>query len=306
MNKVFFSIIIPTHNRAAYLPKSIASVVGQSFKDWELLVIDDGSTDNSKEVVSSFQDERVKYFYKKHEERSIARNYGISGAKGEYICFLDSDDLYFEDHLQILYSRIASESFPVGLFNTGMNIKRNNGNETRPVYDPEIYDHPLLFVWDKFLLINSVCVHSAILEKNKFPEEFHVWEDTHLWLRVVAQCPFFQIPEVTTQWNVHKQTSVARSFERIDSRHINVYLSCIRHLFDNYAGMLNPFLTREDMKKYIYQKLTMFLTLSFQDKHYFTFIKLYLLGLRFVEFRRLSRFVYRTVSTSLRKDLKHA
>ena len=305
MNEVFFSIIIPTYNRAAYLPVSIGSVIGQCFGSWELLVIDDGSIDNTSEVVKSFHDDRIKYYYKKHEERSIARNYGISLAKGKYICFLDSDDLYFENHLQVLYSRIALEDFPVGLFYTGMNIRKESDNNTQPVYDPEIYKHPLLFVWDKFLLINSVCVHSSILEKHRFPEEFHVWEDTHLWLRVVAKYPFFQIIEMTTQWNIHKQTSVARSFEKIDSSHINKYLSCIKNLFDNHGDLLRPFLTRTEMKNYMYQKLSMFLTLSFRDKHYFTFFKLYLLGLKFVKFKRLSRFVYRTLSTKLRKDLKY-
>lgn len=305
MNDIFFSVIIPTYNRAGFLAESIGSVVGQSFRNWELLVIDDGSSDNTREVVHAFDDERIKYLYKKHEERSIARNYGISRAKGEYICFLDSDDLYFENHLQVLYSRIAAEGFPVALFNTGMNISRDSGDEKRPVFDPDIYEHPFLFVWDKFLLINSVCVHSAILEMNKFPEKFNVWEDTHLWLRVVAQYPFFQIEDITTQWNVHRETSVARSFEKIDSRHIRKYLGCIRDLFDNYGELLSPYLTRNDMRNYIYQKLTMFLSLSFQDKHYITFVKLYLLGLNYVGFKRLSRFVYRLVSTKLRKDLKH-
>ena len=86
-----FSIIIPTYNRAAFLPKAIESVLAQTYTDWELIVVDDGSTDNTREVVAQYNDERIIYIYQENAERSAARNNGISQAKGDFICFMDSD-----------------------------------------------------------------------------------------------------------------------------------------------------------------------------------------------------------------------
>ncbi len=102
----FFSIIIPTYNRAYCIGNAIQSVVDQIFTDWELIIIDDGSTDNTKSVVESFNDERINYYWQENQERSAARNNGIKMSKGEWICFQDSDDEYLNNHLMILHEGI--------------------------------------------------------------------------------------------------------------------------------------------------------------------------------------------------------
>ena len=209
-DRIFFSVIIPTFNRSEFLPDAIVSVLNQNYQHWELIVVDDGSIDNTSAVVKSFNDSRIRYFFKKHEERSVARNFGIEKAKGEYICFLDSDDIYYNNHLQVLSSKITEKDFPVAIFNTASDIDRNGDITQKEIYNPLKWEHPLLFVWEKFLLINSVCVHIDILKQHKFPEKFHTWEDTHLWLRVVAQYPFYQIDKVTNQWNIHSDDSIIK------------------------------------------------------------------------------------------------
>ena len=94
------SIIMPTHNRAHILPTSIKSVLDQTYPHWELLVIDDGSTDNTKEVVESFGDSRIRYIYQENQRQAAARNYGLDMAKGKWITFLDSDDEFFPPFLE--------------------------------------------------------------------------------------------------------------------------------------------------------------------------------------------------------------
>ncbi|MCS6985063.1 MAG: glycosyltransferase family 2 protein, partial [Leptospiraceae bacterium] len=79
----FFSVILPTYNRASWLPRSIQSVLDQKFQDFELIIVDDGSTDNTREVVAHFSDPRIKYYYKENQERSAARNFGIRKASGQ-------------------------------------------------------------------------------------------------------------------------------------------------------------------------------------------------------------------------------
>src|SRR5687767_9278561 len=94
-----FSIVIPTYNRAHLIKKTIESVLAQDFADFELLVVDDGSKDDTESVVSSFTDKRVHYFKKQNGERGAARNFGAARAKGSYLNFFDSDDLLYRNHL---------------------------------------------------------------------------------------------------------------------------------------------------------------------------------------------------------------
>jgi glycosyltransferase involved in cell wall biosynthesis len=96
--------------------RAVQSVINQSFLNWELIIIDDGSKDNTKDVVEQFKDTRIKYHYQKNTERSQARNNGIDFSKGSYICFLDSDDEYCNNHLSVFYSFINLNQNPVGLF----------------------------------------------------------------------------------------------------------------------------------------------------------------------------------------------
>ena len=106
MEAPFFSIIVPTYNRAQNIKGAIESVLLQTYTSWELIIIDDGSTDHTKEVISKFTDTRINYIYQKNQERSCARNNGIKVAKGQYICFLDSDDFYLANHLQSFLTHI--------------------------------------------------------------------------------------------------------------------------------------------------------------------------------------------------------
>lgn len=96
------SIIVPTYNRADLLGLAIKSVISQSCKDWELLIIDDGSTDNTRSVVAEFtqKDDRIKYFYQENKGQGAARNVGIQNAQGEFIAFLDSDDEWLPKKLE--------------------------------------------------------------------------------------------------------------------------------------------------------------------------------------------------------------
>ena len=104
---VVFSVVIPTYNRAELLPRSIESVLGQTFNDFELIVVDDGSTDSTKEVVKSYEDNRIVYI--KHSENwngSAARNTGIKNSQGKYIAFLDSDDEWHPEKLELQFSQL--------------------------------------------------------------------------------------------------------------------------------------------------------------------------------------------------------
>jgi glycosyltransferase involved in cell wall biosynthesis len=108
----FFSFIIPTYNRATIISPTIQSVINQQFTDWELIIVDDGGTDNTKEIVKSFNDSRIKYYWKENGERGAARNYGVLHAKGKYVFFLDSDDLIYANHLKHAFEKLNELNLP--------------------------------------------------------------------------------------------------------------------------------------------------------------------------------------------------
>ena len=89
------SVIIPCYNYALYLPESVGSIIKQTYSNWECIIVDDGSTDNTKEVVQQLcaKDDRIKYFLQSNSGPTVARNYGLAVAKGDLIQFLDADDL---------------------------------------------------------------------------------------------------------------------------------------------------------------------------------------------------------------------
>ena len=100
MSDILFSIIIPTYNREKFIVKTIQSVLSQTYTNFELIIVDDGSTDNTEKFVRNVKDNRIKFFKKENKERGAARNYGTNKAKGDYITFLDSDDLLYSKYLE--------------------------------------------------------------------------------------------------------------------------------------------------------------------------------------------------------------
>ena len=112
----FFSVVVPAYNRARFLPSLISSVISQTFESFELIIVDDGSTDHTRDIVSEYlsSDPRIIYRYQINSERGVARNHGIAHARGQWISFLDSDDLYLPDHLRTLYDYISRFS-PQGI-----------------------------------------------------------------------------------------------------------------------------------------------------------------------------------------------
>lgn len=124
------SVIIPTYNRAHLLPRTIGSVLNQEYKDFEIIVVDDGSTDNTPEVIKGFRDERLRYIRLPENSgwSSKPRNVGLSGARGRYLAFLDSDDEWLPLFLSKLTTKIKEVPDKVGVVYCGLIVVyRNNG-----------------------------------------------------------------------------------------------------------------------------------------------------------------------------------
>jgi glycosyltransferase involved in cell wall biosynthesis len=259
-----FSIIIPSYNRANHLPKAIESVLAQSFTDWELIIVDDGSTDNTRELVASYNDPRIKYIYQENAERSAARNNGIRNAKGEWICFLDSDDVYAPNHLQVISEYIEKENLLTGLICTGLNQQKDLNTKKKTFLN--LSNNILTEISEKFLIPTQVCIHRTILQKDQFNERFRLWEDTHLWLRIAAQFPVYQIEVYTSIQNVHDGGTVVEDMKKIRINQFKQYLEAIKDLQNNYSELFEGKFSKNQFNKYIDSKNRMYLYQARQNK----------------------------------------
>jgi len=203
----FFSIILPTFNRAGMISKAVESALSQSFSDWELIIIDDGSTDNTKEIIDKYNDNRIKYFYQTNQERSAARNNGIKKAEGRYICFLDSDDYYLDNHLKEFYEKLKTEEFPLTFLFSRMLFETDGIKKS--------YNIPEIIGINKFefIIINTigtpqVCISKTILDKYRFNEKIYVGEDKELWIRIVREYPIVRLNKTTVVAAIHNDRTV--------------------------------------------------------------------------------------------------
>lgn len=193
----FFSIIIPTYNRAQYLVATLESVLKQTYPHYEILIVDDGSTDQTKQVVESFKSPFLHYIYQDNGERGKARNKGIEAAKGEYITFLDSDDLFYPHHLQVAAEQIVRYRYPF-VYRQNYELKSSNGKlQTRP--EKLKGDANKEILKGNFFSCIGVFVHRNVAKEHHFCEDRRLsyTEDWEYWLRLSVRFKFYNNNQIT-------------------------------------------------------------------------------------------------------------
>jgi len=188
------SVIIPLYNKEQFIEATLLSVLNQTFSDYEIIIINDGSTDKSVEVVNSFDDERIILYTNKNKGVSHARNFAISKANSDLIALLDGDDQWEPNHLKNLYKLYTS--FPnCGLYATAYSKQFFNGKKMKAHFNGVSSDH-FGVIEDYFLAstIDSIAWTSAVLIPKKtileiggFDEEMRSGQDTDLWVRIALK-----------------------------------------------------------------------------------------------------------------------
>jgi len=194
-----FSVIIPTYNRRYFLKIAIESVLGQSFQDFELIVIDDGSTDGTKDLIKSYKDIRLKFISQKNHGVSHARNRGIENSNGRFTAFLDSDDSWIPEKLKIIKEYI--DQFPgINIFHTEeiwyrrgklLNQKKKHKKPNGNVFYNSL---PLCCIGMSTSVINKEIFNKI----GKFDESLPACEDYDFWLRATLQYEVKLIPQRLT------------------------------------------------------------------------------------------------------------
>ena len=200
MNTPLVSVIVPTYNREKYITLALDSILSQTFKDYEILVIDDGSTDNTKEALKSYMD-KIHYIYQNNAGVSAARNAGIRIAKGEWLAFLDSDDEWNPTYLWRQTDRV--KQIPEAVIHVTNSIMIENNGTHINTFDKVglsskfnkstglVIHMPIEFVI-KHHITNLPCTiikNNLIREIGMFDESFNIAEDTDLIARVALKGP---------------------------------------------------------------------------------------------------------------------
>lgn len=219
MSKV--SIIIPTFNRAAFLEKAVSSVLEQTFTDFELFVIDDGSTDNTQSILSKFTDKRLKVITQNNQGVSSARNLGIRHSNGAYLAFLDSDDYWLTNKLERQMQYFSDN--PECVIQQTQEIWIRHGkrvNQMKKHAKPrgDIFEASL-----KMCMItpSSVIMHHTVLEDvGLFDESLPACEDYDLWLRISCKYKVALIDENLIVKHGGHTDQLSRSIPSLDQYRI--------------------------------------------------------------------------------------
>ncbi len=233
-------IIVPKFNRAHTLPRAIASVLAQTYQNWELIIVDDGSTDNTKELVASLHDSRIAYLYKENGGPCKARNYGIRQAKGKWILYLDSDDEllpecvgtmleWAEARPQTVFA-IPRSTRTLELYEDGVVVQSvDDSGDTPPLFTiQDIFNRNAGFSPNGFMHLRRVYEEGI-----RWDEDLALMEDWELMLSLGERYPegFLYVPIVLQTYtqrfgsdNLVSQTQYgawADAFEYIYQKHKN-------------------------------------------------------------------------------------
>lgn len=194
-----FSVIIPLYNKSPYVAKAIGSVLGQSFKDFELIIMDDGSKDDSYEVASNAiegHQSNCRLYRQENAGVSVARNNGVAVSKGDYLCFLDADDWWDSCFLEEMSKLI--ESFPdAGIYGTNYTIVNETKRKTRVAqigveegFEKGYINYCRAYSKTSYMPLwtGAVCIPRGVFEElNGFPKGVKLGEDFILWIQIALK-----------------------------------------------------------------------------------------------------------------------
>ncbi len=235
--RMLFSVIIPTYNRSGRLKIALESLVNQTYKDFEVIVSDDGSTDNSKEIVESFSNRlSIKYIWNENwGGPARPRNIGITQSTGEWICFLDSDDYWFPEKLKFCLPVLENSDFIYHNFTVVGDHKPDKTQQfvCRQISNKNAY-MDLLLNWNGIATSGAV-VRRSVLEKTGLFDEnkaLSVGEDFDLWLRIAKFTNRFTFIRMKLGGYYLSSISLTKEIESC--------IKCDFFLLDRYKNDLTP------------------------------------------------------------------
>ncbi|KPQ27041.1 MAG: Glycosyltransferases involved in cell wall biogenesis [Marinobacter excellens HL-55] len=249
------SIITPTFNREHTITLAVESVLAQSYKHWELLIIDDGSQDGTRERLSRYlEDDRIHYYFQDNQGQSIARNLALQRARGAFICFLDSDDLWVPEKLerQVTLMKDHPEvdvlhSDEIMIDEQGRELSRKNMRR----YSGRIARQMLV---DNSVSINTVMARRECFDDmGGFSGRYGVADDYDIWLRFSARYTFLYVPEYWGYYRVMPD-QISSDKERRFAANENI----VRDFIEEFGSVLKPSEIRWGLARFYCRKARYF------------------------------------------------
>lgn len=266
-NNTLFSVIMPAHNAMKTIRSSIESVLSQTYPRWELIVVDDGSTDGTSEAIKNFLgDNRVNYLHQSNKGASSARNTGIKASCGNYVAFLDSDDHWAPTKLAITLQHIISCP-RAGLFYSDVLVIDETGRvlwaNDRIRYNSNVYYQ---LIEADFITTSSVVVQRKCLDQvGYFSIEYQSGascEDWDLWLRIAKAYPVEHVP--------YKLTFYSRKSNGPDEVYFQDYQHLLKKFVDSNDNLPNQVRRKAYANYYYVRGRGALLDLDYQNaRHYF-------------------------------------
>lgn len=240
------SVVIPTHNRCDLITRAISSVIKQTYKDLEILVVSDGSTDDTKDVVKRLaaEDERIKLIeYHPSKGGNVARNTGIEMASGEYVAFLDDDDEWLPEKLEKQLAVMEADS-DIGLVYTGTRIIYVNEKVTYS-FNPKAKGD----LSKEILLDNSIGTTSTVMARKDilikaglFDTELRALQDFDLWIRLCQMCKVGMVcEEMINYYNYVGTNQISALTDK--------YIDSFAYINDKYKDLLNELSSEQLQEK---------------------------------------------------------
>lgn len=217
------SVIIPTFNRMDKVTEALNSVLNQTFNDYEIIVVDDGSTDNTRKIVTAITSSRIRYYYKYNGGASTARNFGLKKARGRWVCFLDSDDVYRRRALE--FFNVAFQKYPEAAIAYGRlscSSKPHQENDSPDFIPIDAYPQ-LVF---RNVLSTAIAVKAEIARAIRYQENLPTAEDYKFALDVAREHPAVFIDDVLYEYRLSDQSKSSYFIENGD------YCNVIKGIID--------------------------------------------------------------------------
>lgn len=211
MRAPILSIVMPVFNSEKYVGTAIESILKQTYNDFELIIIDDGSTDGSLKIIKSFKDKRIRIIINDSNRGIVySRNRGLQEAKGKYIGMFDSDDVAhsskFEEQIEFL-----EKNKDFGMVGSWVRIIDEMGNLTGKNWKLTASSEmiPAIMLFKNYFLQSAVLYRSECISKYRFQEDFEIGEDYKIWLEIIADYRVWNIQKYLVQYRVHPQSSTS-------------------------------------------------------------------------------------------------
>lgn len=234
--------------------QAIKSVLAQIYSNWELIIINDGSTDNTEEMVRNYQinEVRIKYYYQENKGRSAARNIGIELSSGEYLCFLDDDDYYLPDFLKVFNEEINLQSCRNEILFCDYFEEKDGKYFNFAINKKKYLKSPIKYLFKNSNNLMPFMIPFQLINSEKFDTRFEIGEDFHILIRLLFKSKVHYLPQKLCVYKIHNNMTMENELKNyLFMKLPHNRLDMLNDLKIKYSEELSKFdLSREYSNKY--------------------------------------------------------